>query len=217
MPRTKRIVANRGLDPTAAVSPGRRARSERFGCVVSRVVRRTNRKATRHPPVVRRAPAPVQRGSATARSERGAVSEALVARGGLGGAATCGESRSSPDPTEQLKAALRKLLAAVLERTLGMALDKVEQLSRTFDEIAARGGFKVGALFGGVRAAVTGGNPVWGAIKGGFSALSPGAKAALVAVLVLALLLLPVTVVLLLILVIVVAVVVAVQTRSRTP
>jgi hypothetical protein len=37
-----------------------------------------------------------------------------------------------------LRAALRELLAAVLERTFGMALDKVEQLSRTLDEIAAR-------------------------------------------------------------------------------
>ena len=144
------------------------------------------------------------------------MSDTPVGRAALSRADASDGSRSLAEQAEQLKAALRKLLAAVLERTFGMALDKVEQLSRTFDEIAARGGFKVGALFGGVRAAVTGGNPVWGAIKGGFSALSPGAKAALVVVLVLALLLLPVTVVLLLILVIVVAVVATVQTRSRT-
>jgi hypothetical protein len=55
-----------------------------------------------------------------------------------------------------LHAALRVLLAAVLERTFGMALDKVEQLSRTLDDIAARGVMKIGALFGGVRAAVAG-------------------------------------------------------------
>ena len=127
-----------------------------------------------------------------------------------------GEFRSSPDPTEQLKAALRRLLAAALERTFGMALDKVEQLSRTFDEIAARGGVTVGALFGGVRAAVTGRNPVWGAVKGAFSALGPGTKAAILIVLVLALLLLPVTVVLLLLLLIVVAVMAIARTRSRT-
>jgi hypothetical protein len=95
-----------------------------------------------------------------------------------------------------------------------MALDRVEQLSRTFDEIAARGGVKIGALFGGVRAAVAGKNPVWGAITGAFSALGPGAKAAIITVLVLALLLLPVTVVLVLLLLIVVAVVAAVRTRS---
>jgi hypothetical protein len=144
------------------------------------------------------------------------VSEALVARAGPGGAAAAGELRSSADSIEQLKAALRKLLAAVLERTFGMALDKVEQLSRTFDEIAVRGGVKVGALLGGARAAVAGRNPVWGAITGAFSALGPGTKAAIVIALVLALLLLPVTVVLLLLLLIVVAIVVTVRTRTRT-
>ena len=144
------------------------------------------------------------------------MSDTRVPRAALSRADVSDGSRSVAEQTEQLKAALRKLLAAVLQRTLGMALDKVEELSRTFDEIAARGGFKVGALFGGVRAAVAGENPVWGAIKGGFSALSPAAKAALVIVLVLALLLLPVTVVLLLILLIVLAVVATVQTRSRT-
>jgi hypothetical protein len=103
----------------------------------------------------------------------------------------------------------------VLDRAFGMALDKVEQLSGTLDDIAARGGYKIGAVFGGVRAAAAGRSPVWGAIKGGFSALSPGAKAAIIIVLVLALLLLPVTVVLLLLLLIAVAIVAVVQSRSR--
>jgi hypothetical protein len=113
-----------------------------------------------------------------------------------------------------LKAALRELLAAVLERTFGIALDKVEQLSRTLDDIAARGGVKVGALWGGVRAAVAGKSPVWGAIRGAFSALGPGAQAAVIIVLVLAILLLPVTVVLILLLLIVVAIIVIVRTQS---
>lgn len=45
-----------------------------------------------------------------------------------------------------MRAALRVLLAAVLERTFGMALAKVEQLSLTLDDIAARGVVKIGAL-----------------------------------------------------------------------
>jgi membrane associated rhomboid family serine protease len=109
---------------------------------------------------------------------------------------------------------LRELLAAVLERTFGMALEKVEQLSRTLDEIATRGGVKIGALLGGVRAAVAGKSTVWGAIMGAFSALGPGAKAAIIIVLVLALLLLPVTVVLILLLLIAVAIVAIVRTQS---
>jgi len=143
------------------------------------------------------------------------VSDALVAPAGPGRAGPIRDSRNAQPPTDQLRAALRELLAAVLERTFGMALDKVEQLSRTLDDIAAHGGYKIGALFGGVRAAVAGRSPVWGAIVGAFSALSPGAKAAIIIVLVLALLLLPVTVVLLLLLLIAVAIVAIVQSRSR--
>ena len=122
-------------------------------------------------------------------------------------------------PTEQaleeLKASLRKLLATVLERGFGLALEKVESLARSFDEVAGRGGIPMHALLGGVRAGIQGRNPVWGAIRGAFGALSPGVKVALVVVLVLALLLLPLTVVLLLLVLIVVAVWAAVRAGSR--
>jgi hypothetical protein len=118
------------------------------------------------------------------------------------------------DPTVQLGERLRELLVALLDRGFGIALDKVEELSRTFDEIAARGGYKVGALVGGTRAAVSGRNPVRGAITGAVSALSPGARAGVIAVLILALLLLPVTVVLVLLFLIVVAVVAVARSRS---
>jgi hypothetical protein len=144
----------------------------------------------------------------------GAVSDTVVAPTRTGRVGPVRESRSAPPPTDQLRAALREFLAAALERAFGIALDKVEQLSRTLDEIAARGGYKIGALFGGVRAAVAGKSPVWGAITGAFSVLSPGAKAAIIIVLVMALVLLPVTVVLLLLLLIAVAIVAIVRTRS---
>jgi hypothetical protein len=118
------------------------------------------------------------------------------------------------DPTVQLGESVRELLVALLDRGFGIALDKVEKLSRTFDEIAARGGYKVGALLGGTHAAVSGRNPVRGAITGAVSALSPGAKAGVIALLILALLLLPVTVVLVLLFLIVVAVVAVARSRS---
>jgi hypothetical protein len=117
-------------------------------------------------------------------------------------------------PTAQLRESLHRLLAALLDRAFGIALDKVEQLSGTFEEISARGGYKIGALFGGMKAAVSGRNPVWGAITGAVSALSPGAKAALIAVLILALLLLPITVVLILLFLIVAAVVAVARSHS---
>jgi membrane associated rhomboid family serine protease len=143
------------------------------------------------------------------------VSDAVVAPASPNRVGPARDSRSTQPPADQLKAALRELLAAVLERTFGMALDKIEQLSRTLDDIAAHGGYKIGALFGGVRASVAGRSPVWGAIVGAFSTLSPGTKAAIIFVLVLALLLLPVTVVLLLLLLIAVAIAAIVQSRSR--
>jgi hypothetical protein len=122
--------------------------------------------------------------------------------------------RSDESPTQQIKANVRKLLATLLERGFGIALEAAERLNHGLDEIAARSGVKVNALLGGARAAVAGRSPAWGAIKGAFSALSPGAKAAVIIVLVLALLLLPVTVVLLLLALIAVAVVAVVKTRS---
>jgi hypothetical protein len=143
------------------------------------------------------------------------VTEALVAPARPDRAAPARDAPSPQPPGEQLKAALRELLATVLERAFGMALDKLEQLSGTLEDIEARGGYKIGAVFGGVRAAVAGKSPVWGAIKGAFSALSPGVKAAIIIVLVLALLLLPVTVVLLLLLLIAVAIIAIVKSRSH--
>jgi hypothetical protein len=123
------------------------------------------------------------------------------------------------NPTEEaldeLKASLRRLLATLLDRALGIALDTVETLAGSFDEIAARGGIPVSALLGGLRAKLQGRSPIWGAIRGAFAALSPGVKALIIIALVLALLLLPVTVVLLLLALIVIAIWLAVRAGSR--
>jgi hypothetical protein len=118
-------------------------------------------------------------------------------------------------PLDELKASLRKLLATLMDRAFGLALDKVEVLAGKLDEVAARGGLGLNALLGGVRASLQGRNPVWGAIKGAVAAMSPAAKAALIVALVLALLLLPLTVVLLLLVLIAVAVWAAVRAGSR--
>jgi hypothetical protein len=125
---------------------------------------------------------------------------------------------SVPDPvdspTGELRAALRRLLVVTLDRSFGIALDQVESFAHTLDGMAARGGVQVGALIGAGRAVVGGKNPLWGAVKGAFAALSVGARAAVVLVLVLAVLLLPVTVLLVLLLLIVVAIIAAVRSGS---
>jgi hypothetical protein len=128
-----------------------------------------------------------------------------------------GGNGSGPDeqtPLEELKASLRRLLTTLLDRAFGIALERVEDLAGWLDEVAARGGIRMNALLGGVRSAIGGRNPVWGAVKAAFRAMSPGAKVALVAALVLALVLLPVTVVLLLLFLIVAAVVAAARASA---
>lgn len=116
---------------------------------------------------------------------------------------------------EELRTSLRELLATVLERALGIALDGVERLAEWFDDVAARGGVRMNALLGGVRAVFGGRNPVWGAVVGAVSGLSPAGRVALILALVLALLLLPLTVVLLLLFLIVAAIVAAVRAAAH--
>jgi hypothetical protein len=126
---------------------------------------------------------------------------------------------SGADPgtsMDELKASLRRLLEAVLDRAFGLALDQVEALGDWFDEVAARGGVTVNALFGGVRAALGGRNAVWGVLVGAVAGMSPEARAVLIVALVLALLLLPLTVVLVLLTLIVAVIVVAIRRPAVT-
>jgi hypothetical protein len=113
-----------------------------------------------------------------------------------------------------LKDSLKELLRSALRATTGLVLDQVEGLAGTFDRTAAAGGLAAGGLLGGLRAGMQGGNPVWGAFKGAVGALSPGMRAALVAILLLAILLLPITVVLLLVALIVLVIVAATKASS---
>jgi hypothetical protein len=124
------------------------------------------------------------------------TTEGTVRRGGTAGQPT------EQAPTEQLKASLRELLATLIDRAFGLALDTVEGLARRLEEVAV--GLPLNALLGGAKAVLEGRNPVWGAIRETVAAMSPAAKAALITVLVLGVLLLPLIVVLLLLVLIVV-------------
>jgi membrane associated rhomboid family serine protease len=121
---------------------------------------------------------------------------------------------STRSPFDELKAKLRELLATLIERAFGVAMEKVEQLAKAFEDIAAHGGITFNALLGGARASLAGRSPVWGAIVAAVSSLSPGARAALIIALVLALILLPITVVLLLLALLVLAVVAVAKASS---
>lgn len=137
------------------------------------------------------------------------ASRGAPARARLGTADT--DPQPAADAFEELRESVRRLLAALLDRALGLALDNVEQLARSVDEIAVRGGPGLAGLWGGAKAKLAGRSPLWGEVVGAFSVMSPAVKVALVAALLLALLLLPVTVVLVLI---VLAVAAAMRTSS---
>ncbi|QYN38087.1 hypothetical protein K1T35_13105 [Pseudonocardia sp. DSM 110487] len=109
-----------------------------------------------------------------------------------------GSAAIERDSTERLERSLRELLATLIDRAFGLALDAVEGLARQLDEVAARGGLPLNALLGGAVALFEGRSPLWGAVRGAFAAMSPAAKGASIAALILALLLVPLTVVLLL-------------------
>ncbi|MGI5132033.1 hypothetical protein ACQEVB_34875 [Pseudonocardia sp. CA-107938] len=115
----------------------------------------------------------------------------------------------SPQARADAVADLRDSLADLLHVTVGIALDKVEDLARSFDVLTSAKDSVIGAVLGGLRAGAAGDNPIWGAFRGAIAAMSTSTRIALVVALVLAIVLLPVTVVLLLIALIVAIVVVS--------
>lgn len=117
-------------------------------------------------------------------------------------------------PGQQLKASLRELLGVALDRAAAFAAEKVDQVTQSLEHLAADGGPKISALLGGVEAKLAGANPVWGAVKGAYGALSPAARVGILLLLVLAVVLLPVTLLLVLLGLIVLAVILMATTRS---
>ena len=115
---------------------------------------------------------------------------------------------------EWVKTQVHRLLDAVRDR--GEALTrKVQEWMDTLVEAVANGGAGVKAGLEGIRAVLTGKNPVLAAIKSLVSGLSGQAKVALALLLVLGLLLGPVLLVVLLLALVVVAVIMAVRAAAE--
>ena len=112
---------------------------------------------------------------------------------------------------DRLRDSLRTLLRDLLDAGFGLALDTVEKLARSLDDIRARGGIGLNALIGAAASKLTGRSPLLGAVAAAFTAMPAGMKWAIFLIALLAILLLPVTVVLLLLALIVLAIVVAVR------
>ncbi|MDV6271610.1 hypothetical protein [Rhodococcus globerulus] len=125
--------------------------------------------------------------------------------------------RSVEAVVEWLKTRIHRLLEAARDRG-AMLTEKIQQkiqewIDTLIDEVA-HGGVGMQAGLEGVRAALTGKNPVWAAIKGLVSGLSGKAKVALILLLVLGLLLGPVLLVVLLLALLVMAIVAAVRAAT---
>lgn len=111
---------------------------------------------------------------------------------------------------EWLKTQVHGLLETVRDRGEVLAT-KFQEWMDTLVETVANGSAGMRAGLEGIRAALTGRNPLWAAIKGLVSGLSGKAKAALVLLLVFGLLLAPVLLVVLLLVLLVAALVAAVR------
>jgi pheromone shutdown protein TraB len=113
-----------------------------------------------------------------------------------------------------LKTHVRQLLDGVRDR--GEVLTKnIQELMDSLVDTVANGGAGMKAGVDGIRAALTGKNPVWAAIKGLVSGLSGKAKAALVLLLVLGLLLGPVLLVVLLLALVVAALIAVIRAATQ--
>jgi hypothetical protein len=123
-------------------------------------------------------------------------------------------SRSDEPDVESLKTHVYRLLDAVLDR--GVVLTrKIQEWMDTLVEAVEHGGAGMKAGLEGIRAVLTGRNPVWAAIKGLVSGLSGTAKVALVLLVVLGLVLAPVLLVVLLLALLVAALVAAVRAAAE--
>lgn len=124
-------------------------------------------------------------------------------------------SRSDEADVESLKTHVYRLLDAVLDRGVVVLTRKIQEWMDTLVEAVEHGGAGMKAGLEGIRAALTGKNPVWAAIKGLVSGLSGTAKVALVLLLVLGLVLAPVLLVVLLLALLVAALVAAVRAAAE--
>jgi hypothetical protein len=159
------------------------------------------------------ADSPVREVAEVGRSLLAAASEAAERVAGEDSAAPADDHDHHEDLADGAGHGVRGVLSDLAKAGLLMAADVVDRLIERLADIAAGRGPLPAAGFRAAVAALVGKNPIWEAIKGGFSALSPGAKVLVIIALVLAAILLPVTVLLLLIALIVVLIYLWVKSR----
>lgn len=115
-----------------------------------------------------------------------------------------------------LQDSIENLIITMIDKAARIAREKIEEWGEDLEQRVAESGPKAAAVLAGARAAAAGKNPVLGAIKGGFGALSTTMKILTIVGLVLLLLLSPVVAVLLLLALLVFAIVTAVRSDPQT-
>ena len=125
---------------------------------------------------------------------------------------TAADAAAGVGPGTLVLRSLERLAAALVGRAAEAAVDKVDDVAEKLEGIAANGGVGLGAAFGAGTAMMAGKNPVVGAVKGAWGALSTGKKVAIVLGLVLLGLLSPVALVLVLVGLLIAAIVKAAKT-----
>ena len=76
----------------------------------------------------------------------------------------------------RLREAGERLLAALIDRCAGIALEKVDELAAGLERVAADAGVGPSAALGAGSALLQGRSPLWGALRGGWAALGTAAR-----------------------------------------
>ena len=93
---------------------------------------------------------------------------------------TAADAAAGAGPGKLVLRSLERLAVALVDRAAGAAVDKVDDVAEKLEGITANGGVGLGAAFGAGSAMMAGKNPVWGAVKGAWGALSTGKKVGIV-------------------------------------
>ena len=117
--------------------------------------------------------------------------------------------------TTSLASALRDVVGAALQLTNAKVAKKVDEWTESLEELASSGHATERAVYEGIKAMLSGKNPVWAGIKGAWLGASVQMRVVAVLVLVLVLLLGPVLLLLLVLGLLVAALVAGIRAASR--
>ncbi|MBC3192311.1 hypothetical protein H7X46_14695 [Pseudonocardia sp. C8] len=126
------------------------------------------------------------------------------------------EQRTAPavPPGQRLKESVQRLLVVLIDSAAGFAVDKVDDLADSLENVTARGGVGLSATLGAGRALLSGDNPLFAAARATYGTLGALGKTLMIIGLVLSPVLLVLLAVLLLVAAIVIAIVLVIRSAT---